>query len=700
MNLIRTFFTSTLSAYSTVLFSGRPYLGLAIFFSTLFNLDAAITGLLGILFSNATALLLGVYQERIKKGLYGFNGLLVGLSVSLYHSIDINLILLLFAAIVLLVFITLALEYILSYFYGLPVLSIPFVIVSIILYLAFYDYKNLNEKQAYLFPYDKFFPEIPFYILYYLKSLGGIFFQTSPWSGLFIAVILFISSRISFFLSVIGFAIGLLFHTALSGNTNDLSLGNIGFNYILTSIAVGGYFLIPNLSTFVLGGLAALVSVLVTSFTKIFLVQFNIPVFALPFTTVTLLFVYVSRLLKNEKFVLVDFHPGSPEKNLDYYKTRRKRFGSSGLLIRLPFTGRWKVTQGYDGKFTHKDSWKESLDFTAVDQSGNTKKGKGSTLNDYYTFGLTVLAPSSGRVVKVIHHLEDNPPGTVDTENNWGNLVLIEHTNFLYSQISHLQKNSISVKEGDIVSAGAKIGLAGNSGRSSEPHIHLHFQNNPEIGSPTVPVSFTHYQEETVPGLKIRFNSIPKEGETISNLLTDFNLRNFFTFPPGGLISVQLTNNHRKTVLENWKVHLDLLGNRYLEDDNNNRLYFFTSVDSFTCLDYIGKKHTGLFFFYLSTYRVPFIRNQSHWEDRISYKHFSTALARVIKDLVNPFSDTFGHTWTGKLIEKDSQLILNTLITGRSNASLYELELIPGTNAPGTIRIKDQEGREWTLKNK
>ncbi len=146
MNLIRTIYFSTLAAYSSVLFNSSPYIGILIFLTTLFNPPAALTGLLGILFSNLLAIFLGVHEERIKKGLYGFNGLLVGLSVSLYHNVDFNMILILFVAIVLLVFITLALEYILSYFFGLPVLSIPFVLVSIITYFSFYDYHVFTAR--------------------------------------------------------------------------------------------------------------------------------------------------------------------------------------------------------------------------------------------------------------------------------------------------------------------------------------------------------------------------------------------------------------------------------------------------------------------------------------------------------------------------------------------------------------------------
>ena len=118
-------------------------------------------GLLGIIFSILVAMFLGVHEERIKKGSLGFNGLLVGLSINLYHNVDFTLIFILFAAIVLLVFLTIALEYAFSYFLGLPILSIPFVIVSVVVYFSFYDYNGLNFRTTnHDFPYDPLFPVI------------------------------------------------------------------------------------------------------------------------------------------------------------------------------------------------------------------------------------------------------------------------------------------------------------------------------------------------------------------------------------------------------------------------------------------------------------------------------------------------------------------------------------------------------------
>ncbi|MEM7182568.1 MAG: urea transporter [Spirochaetota bacterium] len=687
---------STFKAYSTVLFSNQKSIGVYIFLSTLFNYRAALTGFLGILLSNLLALFLGVHKDKIRKGLYGFNGLLVGLSISLYYEVDAKLLLVLFAAIVLLVFVTLSLEHVLSYFFGLPVLSVPFVIVSIIVYMAFFNYNAFTYAKVIVFPYDSYFPKLPVNLLFYIKSLGAIFFQSSPWAGLCIVLILLLFSRIAFILSLLGFYIGLWFHSFLFGSYSDISAGMVGFNYILSAIAVGGIFLVPSLHTFVLGALAAVVSSLIASFAKIFLVNFSIPVLALPFTLVSLMFLFVARLLRNPKLRAVDFLPGSPENNLDYFKTRKERFGESGIDIRLPFSGNWKVSQGYDGKYTHQDLWKESLDFMAIGPENSYRKGLADDLSDYYTYALPVLAPANGKVVKVVAHLPDNPVGEMDVEENWGNLVLIEHSPYLFSQLSHFKKDSILVKEGDQVVVGSKLGQAGNSGRSAEPHIHLHFQSNSEVGSTTLPVNFTQFLKLNRGTNQIVFNDVPAEDDTIGNVIADFNLKTFFTLNPGIEYSVNVSKKKAGDSQEIWKNGIDFLGNRYIEDSKANRLYFYQGRDFFACLDYNGSKNSFLFFFFLSVYRVPFYLQKGKWQDQMSYKYFSSFFSKLAKDLIHPFSDKVASVWSAEVRELDSQYVLSASVK-MGNRILFESDLTFTSSLPGHMVIRDQNGDTWEL---
>lgn len=62
-----------------------------------------------------------------------------------------------------------------------------------------------------------------------------------------------------------------------------------------------------------------------------------------------------------------------------------------------------------------------------------------------------------------------------------GNVIIIEHTNHEYSMVAHLKKNSCLVQQGDTVKQGDVIALCGNSGNSSEAHIHFQVMDAPDF---------------------------------------------------------------------------------------------------------------------------------------------------------------------------------------------------------------------------
>lgn len=685
-------FETILRGYASILFSDRKLIGFIALLATFFHVKAGLFGIFAVVLANALASLLGVHRDKIRKGLIGFNALLVGLSFSYYYAFAPASLFILFIAIVLLVFANIALDHIFGYFFNLPVLSIPFVLVSSISYLAFYNYDaGVLQKSEPLW-LDVFFPDVHRYIVYYLKSLGAIFFQSSPWAGLLIMCALLLASRLSFALSLLGFFTGVLFHVTLKGDMNDLTGGLVAFNYILTAIALGGIFLIPGPAAFAIAILATLATATVASFVKIFFVSFNMPVLTLPFALVTLLFVYCIKLLYNKKLRAVDFLPGSPEHNLDFFLSRQGRFGDVGLDIRLPFWGKWQVSQGYNGKFTHQSEWFASLDFMALGEDERSlRRGREQGVEDYYTFGLPVLAVAAGTVRKVIQHLEDNKPGEMNIRENWGNLVLIQHGPALFSLLCHLKKNSVIVKEGDYVLAGTKLGLAGNSGRSAEPHLHLHFQATPEIGSATVPVAFTQYIRHNGVA-KIEFNSTPREGETIANLTADFNLKTFFSLAPGQEMHVQLSSPDGKIQQEHWEVKIDFLGSRYIENRSGDRLMYAASNDWFAALDYAGSRHSALFHLLIAYYRVPFAAASFACEERISYKYFTRWLTRIARDLVLPFTDRVSFRWSA---EPAASGTLRFKIANGARAIMQTSADYRG-DFPGTIEI-EKSGAMWKL---
>ncbi|MFO1524998.1 MAG: urea transporter [Turneriella sp.] len=677
---------SLLGSYSSILFSDRRLIGTLTLASTFFNIKAGIFGILAVLLANLTASLLGVHRDKVRKGLIGFNALLLGLSFSYYYAFNPATLLILFIAVVLLVFMNIALDHIFGYFFNLPALSIPFVVVSTISFLAFYNYDSGALQKPEALAIDRFFPDVHRYVLYYLKSLGAIFFQSSPWAGLTIMLAMAISSRLALLLSLIGFFTGVFFHETLKGDMNDLTGGLVAFNYILTAIAIGGIFVVPGYASFSVAVLATLATATVASFVKIFFISFNMPVLTLPFTLVTLLFLYCIKLLYNKKLRPVDFLPGSPEHNIDYFLSRQGRFGDlQNLDVRLPFWGKWRVTQGYDGEYTHRAEWYASLDFMALSEEGGSfRRNQRASIDDYYTFGLPVLAVAAGTVRKVVQHLDDNPLGEMNTRENWGNLVLLQHGPALFSLVCHLKKNSVTVREGDYVAAGTRLALAGNSGRSAEPHVHLHFQTTPEIGSATVPVAFTQYLRYNG-NIKMVFSGTPSEGEIVANLVPDFELRNFFSLAPGQQMRVALQSNTDDIVYEEWDTKIDFLGTRYVENSAGDRMYFTAASDWFAALDYTGSRHSALYYLFIAYYRVPYAASSFACAERISHRYFGGFFSRALRDLLQPFTQRAAFLWQSLPAEKAGAPLNFSVSAG--DRTLMRVSAQPTGNFPGIVTI-------------
>lgn len=153
--------------------------------------------------------------------------------------------------------------------------------------------------------------------------------------------------------------------------------------------------------------------------------------------------------------------------------------------LSLPFKGRWLVAWGGDTKELnqHHDvpNQRFAFDFLGVGADGKTRKGNSNINEDYYAFGREIVAPADGTVTDVITGVRDNVPGSMNPYSGLGNAVFIQHSKYEVSVLAHLKFGSIKVKVGDKVKTGQTIGLCGNSGNSSEPHLHYHLQNTPII---------------------------------------------------------------------------------------------------------------------------------------------------------------------------------------------------------------------------
>lgn len=107
-------------------------------------------------------------------------------------------------------------------------------------------------------------------------------------------------------------------------------------------------------------------------------------------------------------------------------------------------------------------------------------------------FGQPVVAPAAGRIAGARDALDDQSPGNRDESHPVGNHVVIEIAPQRYVLLAHLRGGSVRVKAGDQVACGQPVAECGNSGNTTEPHLHIQVQDQPDISddATTFPIKF------------------------------------------------------------------------------------------------------------------------------------------------------------------------------------------------------------------
>jgi murein DD-endopeptidase MepM/ murein hydrolase activator NlpD len=135
-----------------------------------------------------------------------------------------------------------------------------------------------------------------------------------------------------------------------------------------------------------------------------------------------------------------------------------------------------------------------AIDYVRMNEQGTTFSGDRLKNTSYVAYGDDALAVADAEVVAVKDGIPENVPGLtsravpITLETVGGNHVILDLGGGRHAFYAHLQPGSIRVRVGDRVRAGQVLGLVGNSGNSTEPHLHFHVSDaNSPLGAEGVP---------------------------------------------------------------------------------------------------------------------------------------------------------------------------------------------------------------------
>lgn len=221
----------------------------------------------------------------------------------------------------------------------------------------------------------------------------------------------------------------------------------------------------------------------------------------------------------------------------------------NSLVISPPLSGdRWVAANGPSNASGHRRAripidghagiaQRFAIDWVQVGKDNKTHRGDPADNKNYYCFGVDALAVADGVVAAVLDGIPNNVPGInsraqpITLTNVGGNFVQLDIGNGRYAFYAHLQPGSLRVKVGDKVRRGQVVGLVGNTGNSTEPHLHFHISDSPAaLSAEGYPYALPSFEVKGAVELEgdqikvqdksgkaeVRTMSIPADGEVVN----------------------------------------------------------------------------------------------------------------------------------------------------------------------------------------
>jgi murein DD-endopeptidase MepM/ murein hydrolase activator NlpD len=152
----------------------------------------------------------------------------------------------------------------------------------------------------------------------------------------------------------------------------------------------------------------------------------------------------------------------------------------------MPINGKLAISQRF------------AIDWEKLNDENRIYVGDPLDVTNYFCYGEEILAVGEGRVVVAVDKYDDQIPGQlppgIPLEEADGNYVVIDLGGGNFAFYAHMIKGSVAVEVGDFVTRGQVIGLVGNTGNTSAPHLHFHMMSGPStFGSNGIPYMIYEY---------------------------------------------------------------------------------------------------------------------------------------------------------------------------------------------------------------
>lgn len=212
------------------------------------------------------------------------------------------------------------------------------------------------------------------------------------------------------------------------------------------------------------------------------------------------------------------FPPTEPVPASITFTGAQTAIGQPARLVEPPLRGpRWVAVNGCcDALTSHRGAVMSvngvlhaperfAIDFVQVGKNGRLFKGDGTKIADYAYYGVPIYSVADGTVVNLYDEADVQVPGPsavptgIVPANIGGNMLVIDIGGGAYAFYAHMQRGSLRAKLGDKVKAGQVIGLLGNTGNTTAPHLHFHLMDGTSpLDASGLPYVFTSFSSTGV----------------------------------------------------------------------------------------------------------------------------------------------------------------------------------------------------------